>query len=170
MPWVGEPLRLTIWLSAWFLLGAKQAIFCDVNLWHKGCLLFPRLCLCLLLRAPTALRSSPRRLHESSCCWHPLARYADNVQVSRQWQNPWQAPDMALAHLVNYICTFVWGLDVLNRVSRFAAIRIATRSHRFQIARFELHGQEPFESLLRLYYFTPPSSSFQLARFDSLAT
>ena len=35
----------------------------------------------------------------------------------------------------------------MNRGSRFAAIRIATGSQRFQIARFELQGQNPFESL-----------------------
>ena len=44
-------------------------------------------------------------------------------------------------------------LDLLNRGSRFATIRMATSSQRFQIARFESQGQKPFESLLRLLYY-----------------
>ena len=44
-------------------------------------------------------------------------------------------------------------LDVLNRGSRFAAIRIATNSQRFQITRFESQGEKPCKSLLRLYCF-----------------
>ena len=48
----------------------------------------------------------------------------------------------------------VFNVDVLNRRLRFAAIRIATGSQRFQIARFETQGQKLFESLLRLYYFS----------------
>ena len=48
----------------------------------------------------------------------------------------------------------VLNLDVLNRGSRFAAIRIAVGSQRFQIARFESQGQKPFELLLRLYYLS----------------
>ena len=44
-------------------------------------------------------------------------------------------------------------IDVLNRSSRFATIRIATGLQRFQIARFESQGQKHFESLLMLYYF-----------------
>ena len=47
---------------------------------------------------------------------------------------------------------FFLRLDVSNRRSRFAIIRIATGSQRFKIARFESQGQQPFESLLRLYY------------------
>ena len=43
-------------------------------------------------------------------------------------------------------------LDILNRGLQFAAIRIASRSQRFQIARFEPQGQKPFESLLGLYF------------------
>ena len=46
-------------------------------------------------------------------------------------------------------------LDVLNRSSRFAAIRIATGSQRFQIARFESQGQKPFESLFNVFPFCP---------------
>ena len=42
----------------------------------------------------------------------------------------------------------------LSPGSRFAAIRIATGAQRFQIARFASQGQKPFESLLRLYYFS----------------
>ena len=38
--------------------------------------------------------------------------------------------------------------------SRFAAIRIATGSQRFQFAQFESQGQKPFTSLFRLYYFS----------------
>ena len=45
-------------------------------------------------------------------------------------------------------------LDVLNRGSQVAAIRIATGLQRFHIARSESQGQKPFESLLRLYYFS----------------
>ena len=44
-------------------------------------------------------------------------------------------------------------LDVLNRGLRFAAIRTATGSQRFQITRFESQGQKTFESLLMLYFF-----------------
>ena len=47
--------------------------------------------------------------------------------------------------------------------SRSAAIRIATGSQRFQIARFESQGRKPFESLLRLYYFL--TDRFPIARF-----
>ena len=42
----------------------------------------------------------------------------------------------------------LFGLDVLNRGSRLAAIRIATDSQRFHIARFQSQGQKPFESRL----------------------
>ena len=44
-------------------------------------------------------------------------------------------------------------LEVSNRRSRFATIRIAIGSQRFEIARFEPQPQNPFESLLSLYYF-----------------
>ena len=43
-------------------------------------------------------------------------------------------------------------LDVLNRSSRFAAIRIATGLQHFQIGRFESQGHKPFESLFRLRF------------------
>ena len=55
----------------------------------------------------------------------------------------------------------VLSLDVLNRGLRCAAIRIATGAQRFQIARFELQGQKPFESTFKI--------SFKIARSDSLA-
>ena len=45
---------------------------------------------------------------------------------------------------------------VLNCGARFAAIRIATSSQRFQIVRFESQGQELFESLVRDYSFRGP--------------
>ena len=46
------------------------------------------------------------------------------------------------------------GPTFLNCGSRFASIRIATCSQRFQIARFESQGQKPLESLLRFLYFS----------------
>ena len=53
----------------------------------------------------------------------------------------------------NPICQTDPFLDVSNRRSRFAAIRIAIGPQRFRISRFELQGRKPLESLLRLYYF-----------------
>ena len=42
----------------------------------------------------------------------------------------------------------------LSRSSQFPEIRSVTGLQRFQIARFESQSQKPFESLLRLYYFS----------------
>ena len=44
-------------------------------------------------------------------------------------------------------------LEVSNRRSQFATIRIAIGSQRFKIARFESQPQNPFDSLWCLYYF-----------------
>ena len=63
-------------------------------------------------------------------------------------------------------------LDVLNRGSRFATIRIARGSQRFQITWFESQGRKPLESLLRLYYsFTVKIGFTSLAiQFASVET
>ena len=60
-----------------------------------------------------------------------------------------------------------FALDVLNRGSRFAAVRTATGPQRFQIARFESQGQKLFGSLLSLFLSLLTSVSNRAIRFAS---
>ena len=45
-------------------------------------------------------------------------------------------------------------LDVLNRSSRFAALRITTGSHRLLIDRFESQGQKAVQIAAKAYYLS----------------
>ena len=65
----------------------------------------------------------------------------DNLYISKSGNLHWLS------------LVLVQALDVLNRGLRFVAIRIATGLQRFQIARFESHGQKPFESQLKRLTF-----------------
>ena len=86
---------------------------------------------------------------QKGCCGVTGRRCADHLCGEAKWPVELQGDELRSFVSSLELYDFLT-LDVVNRASRFAAIRVATGSQRFQIARFELQGQSPFESLLTL--------------------